>query len=132
MLLGMKSKGGKSIKDRCLLQSLHCFNSLGNRCVSFSSRNLRDVNELGFLSCRSFIFLVLIEEKVVPRVSITSSIFSILEDFSSRDLIVSKVLTIFCIELSSLFKFPWILRSYSFTLSILGISSSIFSSFLIM
>src|SRR3954463_15633492 len=29
-------------------------------------------------------FLVLIEEKAVPRVSITSSIFSILEDFSSR------------------------------------------------
>src|SRR3954469_22285520 len=78
------------INDRCLLQSFHCFNSLGNRCVSFSSRNLRDVNELRFLSCRSFILFGLIEEKVVPRVSLTSSIFSILEDFSSGDLIVSK------------------------------------------
>src|SRR3954463_2702311 len=94
------------IKDRCVLQSFHCFNSLGNRCVSFSSRNLRDVTNLGSFLARVSSFLVLIEVKVVPRVSITSSIFSILEDFSLRVLIVSKVLTIFCMELSSLFKFP--------------------------
>src|SRR3954468_15052611 len=94
------------VKDRCLLQSFHRFNSLGNGCASFCSRNLGYVNELRFLLRRSFILLVLIEEKVVPKVSITSSIFSILEDFSSRVLIVSKVLTIFCMELSSLFKFP--------------------------
>src|ERR1043165_69153 len=94
------------VKDRCVLQSFHRFNSLGNGCAIFCSRNLGYVNDLGSFFAGVSSLLVLIEEKVVPKVSITSSIFSILEDFSSRDLIVSKVLTIFCMELSSLFKFP--------------------------
>src|SRR3954469_6960612 len=102
------------VKDRCLLQSFHRFNSLGNGCAIFCSRNLGYVNGLRFLLSGVSSLLVLIEEKVVPKVSITSLIFSILEAFSSRVLIVSKVLIIFCIELSSLFKFPRILRSNSF------------------
>src|ERR1043165_1870300 len=69
------------VKDRCLLQSFHRFNSLGNGCASFCSRNLRYVNGLRSHFYGVSSFLVMIKEKVVPKVSITSSIFSILEDF---------------------------------------------------
>ena len=109
-----KSKGSKinwsfisnPIQERYLLQSLHSFNSLGNRCVNFRFRNLGNVTNLGSFLAGVSTFLALIEDKVVPKVLMISSILSILDGSKSWDLMVSKVLTILCMELSSLFKFP--------------------------
>src|SRR4051812_36176806 len=111
-LLGIKSKGGKSIGVSLKLKigvsskvfTVSTLLALG--VLALARGTLGTLRDLGSFFAGVSSFLVLIEEKVVPKVSITSSIFSILEDFSSRDLIVSKVLTIFCMELSSLFKFP--------------------------
>src|SRR3954470_2548445 len=112
MLLGIKSKGGKSIGVSLKLKigvssKVFTVSALLAIGVSALARGtIGTSTNLGSFLAGVSSFLVLIEEKVVPRVSITSSIFSILEDFSSRDLIVSKGLTILCMELSSLFKFP--------------------------
>src|SRR3954463_13411156 len=110
MLLRIKSKGGKSIGVSLKLKmgvsskvfTVSTLLAMGVRALARGTLG----TYLGSLFAGVSSFLVLIEEKVVHRVSITSSIFPILEDFSSRDLIVSKVLTIFSMELYSLFKFP--------------------------
>src|SRR3954469_18166983 len=112
MLLGTKSKGGKSIGVSLKLKvgvSSKVFTVSTLLAIGVSALALGTLGtqtNIGSFLAGVSSFLVLIEEKVVPKVSITSSIFSILEYFSSRDLIVSKVLTFFCMELSSLFKFP--------------------------
>src|ERR1044071_4354783 len=64
------------------------------------------LGNLGSLLAEVSTFFGLIEEKVVPRVLMISSILSILERSVSRDLMTSKVLIILSMELSSLFKFP--------------------------
>src|ERR1043165_7746812 len=112
MLLGIKSEGGKSIGVLLKLKigvSSKVFTVstlLAIGVLSLARGTLGTSTNLGSSFSKVSSFLILIEEKVVPRVLITSSIFSILEDSSSRDLILSKVLTILSMELSSLFKFP--------------------------
>ena len=75
-------------------------------------------------------FLVFIEDKVVPKASILNIIYPRRIIFLGYKGL--RVLLSLFMELSSLFKFPWILRSTSFILTILGISSYIFSCLLIM
>src|ERR1041385_5247211 len=60
---------------------------------------------LGSLLAEVSALFGLIEEKVVPKVLMISSILSILERSVSRDLMTCKVLIILSMELSSLFKF---------------------------
>src|ERR1041385_591290 len=71
----------------------------------FLGRGTLGTLNLGSLLVEVSALFGLIEEKVVPKVLMISSILSILERSVSRDSMTSKVLIILSMELSSLFKF---------------------------